>query len=117
MIALALLAACASGPQPAPPAEVHKTSPPPAPVDRGTESASGLLIEDARAAREAGDYADAAVLLQRAQRIDSRDARIYLEYAKLYMVQGEPSEARAMAERGLAYCNGSVCKALRKFTD
>ncbi len=117
IMAVVLLAACASGPQPAPPAEVSKTSPPPVPADQGTESAASLLLADARAARRAGDYSDAAVLLQRAQRIDSRDARIYLEYASLYRDQGQLEEARAMAERGLGYCDGSVCRALREFTD
>jgi tetratricopeptide (TPR) repeat protein len=111
---LLLLGACASGPQPAPPAEVEKHEPSPVKPSPGTQGATSGLLEEARTARELGEYDRAAGLLQRAQRIDSRNALIYLELARLYLEQGEAEEARAVAERGLSYCTGATCNQLRQ---
>ena len=61
-----------------------------------------------------GDYQRAQGLLQRAQRIDSQDAQVYLELSLLYSAQGQSAQAKTMAERGLLYCASSTCTALRK---
>src|SRR5690554_5838162 len=63
-----------------------------------------------------GDYDQALSLLERAQRIDPDNARIYLELARTYAAQGRGERARNMAERGLLYCRSEgECEALRAF--
>jgi Tfp pilus assembly protein PilF len=91
---------------------------PPPVVDPGetavpADSASAGLIADAGQAQGSGDWQRAEALLQRAQRIDSRNARVYLALSRLYRAQGETSQSRSMAERGLLYCEGATCRDLR----
>ncbi len=53
-------------------------------------------------------------MLERAQRIDPDSAEIYLAMARTHQASGDTSQARAVAERGLLYCNGRAeCDALR----
>ncbi len=111
---LSALSACASGPQqPASPTEVERHEPPPATPPEGVQSATASLVEAAERARQQGGYDRAAGLLQRAQRIDSRDGAIYLELAHLYLAQGKTEQARVVADRGLLYCVGTICTQLR----
>ena len=114
VIFVLLLGACASSPRPAPPAEVERQAPPPPVSDQGTQTATRSLVLEAREARESGRCDRAAGLLQRAQRIDSRDGEVYLEFARLYLEQGDTGESAAMAERGLSYCSGDTCAQLKK---
>jgi Tfp pilus assembly protein PilF len=107
----ALLAACSA---PAP-----KPAPPPEPPTSGRDEtrptrASSSLVEQGRQARLAGDYERADGLLQRAQRVEPRNAGVYLELSRLYRDRGDPEAARHVAERGLLYCQGSTCEKLRK---
>jgi len=97
-----------------PPSE-SRGEPPPA---EGSEpesipgGASAGLLEEARLAVSAGDYQQAEGLLRRAQRIDSRNAAVYLALSQLYEVQGEAEQASRMAERGLLYCRAATCEQL-----
>ena len=104
-----VLSACAGGPRYAPVSPPPESTPaiPPA-------SASSGLVTEARAARGKGDYLRAGDLLQRALRIDSRNANIYLELARLQADQGEAEAAVTFAERGLLYCRPAVCEELRQ---
>lgn len=60
-----------------------------------------------------GEYDRAQALLQRAHRIDPTDAEVYLDLAELYAEEGDLSASRAMAERGLLYCEPTNCGRLR----
>ena len=106
--AVALLAACSAPapmPTPAPPVSSRD--------ERVPTNASLGLIEQGRQARLAGDYGRADGLLQRAQRVEPRNAAVYLELSRLYRDRGDPDAARTVAERGLLYCQESVCEQLR----
>lgn len=95
--------------EPAPPAEV-------VPPEPATARAYGPLLARAEVATGQGDYDQALSLLERAQRIDPDNARIYLELARTYAAQGRQQRARSMAERGLLYCRSErECEALRAF--
>jgi tetratricopeptide (TPR) repeat protein len=74
------------------------------------------LLAKADIARENGNYSQALAYLERAQRIDPDNAEIYLGLAQTHYAAGNASQARATAERGLLYCNGSMqCDALRAY--
>jgi predicted Zn-dependent protease len=75
------------------------------------------LLAQAREARQAGELDRAQNLLQRAQRIDSRNPLVYLEFAQLYADRGDMVESRTMAERGLLYCDRASCRQLKQFTE
>jgi Tfp pilus assembly protein PilF len=81
--------------------------------DPGLQTASAGLIDQARAARLSGELARADALLQRAQRLDPGNGLVYLELAKLYLQRGQDASARAVAERGLLYCDATSCEELR----
>jgi predicted Zn-dependent protease len=79
-----------------------------------TVSASAGLLVSARDAIDAGDLDRAEALLQRAQRIDSQNGDVYLALARLYRERGNRAAASGAAERGLLYCQGRSCAALRE---
>ncbi|MCZ6829934.1 MAG: hypothetical protein O7F73_10175 [Gammaproteobacteria bacterium] len=107
-----LLAACSA---PAPQAPAPAPEPPSSGREApGPNNASMGLIEQARRARLAGDYERADGLLQRAQRVEPRNARVYLELSRLYREKGDLEAARHVAERGLLYCAGNSCQLLRE---
>jgi tetratricopeptide (TPR) repeat protein len=128
----AFLSACGSNPYSLPKVETAEPSyeeppatvPPPVPPqanepqrDPGTGAHSSLVTKAAEA-RSRGDYNQALAYLERAQRIDPDNAEIYLALAQTHDAAGNGSQARATAERGLLYCNGSrQCDALRTYTD
>ena len=120
------LAACASAPETPEPVpepaeeaaeeEALKKTPAavrPPETEPGLRTASAGLLGQARAARMSGDLDRADALLLRAQRLDPGNALVYLELAKLYLQRGQESSARAMAERGLLYCDATSCEELR----
>jgi len=115
------LAACSTtGTRQPAPAEVPASSKPSSQrdlerQDSSAASASAGMLSRAQAARQSGDLDTAQALLQRAQRIDARNAQVYLELARLHVAQGDESGARAMAERGMLYCQDTSCTALRHF--
>ena len=120
-----LVTACASpGPEAPGPAPVEKTPDypsgktvpvePPAPAP--ASAAYQPLIEKAAQARQRGDFEEALALLERAQRIDSDSAEIYLAMAETHSARGDAGQARAVAERGLLYCRSArQCDALRQY--
>lgn len=86
------------------------------PAEPSSARAYGPLLARAEVAVGHGDYDQALSLLERAQRIDPDNARIYLELARTYAAQGRGERARNMAERGLLYCRSEgECEALRAF--
>lgn len=114
------LLACSSGgvidsEAPAPAPAAPPAVPPPA-EDASAHDAVAGLIEQARVARLEQRFDNAGRLLGRAQRIDPRNARVYLEFAELALARGDGARARTMAERGLLYCARDTCAQLREFT-
>jgi hypothetical protein len=118
---LLIVAACSST-QTQPPAETSPQRPPPPETTSEQQrdsaaSASAGLLSRAEQAQQAGDYDGAQALLQRAQRIDARNAEVYLALARLHLVRGDEAGATAMAERGMLYCQGGSCERLRRFIE
>ena len=109
-------------PQPTPPKPVTPVPQPvpeaPAspPRDPNASNAYGGLLAKAQEARGRGDYEQALALLERAQRIDPDSGEIYLELARTYAEKGDTTLARSTAERGMLYCRGTECAALRAYT-
>ena len=104
-------------PEPAvkPPATAPQTRP--STTTAPASAAYQPLLDKAAQARSRGDYEESLALLQRAQRIDPDSAQIYLAMAATHQARGDISQARAVAERGLLYCNGTrECDALRSYT-
>lgn len=96
-----------AGPVPAGPATTAE------PVDGAY---SGLLAAAVQA-RSGGNSMQAIALLERAQRIDPGNARLYLELARTHFDAGNAAQGRATAERGLLYCRPTECAALRELID
>lgn len=123
-LGLFLLAGCASGPAPVSSSAPAATRPAPGtatvPVTGGGSAAStsspvDSLLTDARAACDAGNLESGLARLDRALRIDPQRATLYLEMARCYEGAGDSARAAAAAERGMAYCGGSDCSALRRY--
>ena len=127
-LAIVLQAGCSiyslPGDQPDPPPAKPATQPP-APIpdapkapprDPNASNAYGGLVAKAQEARARGDYEQALALLERAQRIDPDSGEIYLELARTYADKGDTALARSTAERGMLYCRGTECEALRAYT-
>ena len=118
---LMLLSACATGPRPAPPratgsdATPAVTAPRPGLPDAG-DAVDGLLAA-ARKLRAAGDLAACFARLERALRIAPQRAEVYLELARAHLAAGAPERAAGAAQRGLAFCQGRVCRELRAVTE
>lgn len=118
---LMLLGACATGPRPAPPratgsdATPAVTAPRPGLPDAG-DAVDGLLAA-ARKLRAAGDLAACFARLERALRIAPQRAEVYLELARAHLAAGAPERAAGAAQRGLAFCQGRVCRELRAVTE
>ncbi len=102
----------ATDPAPQPPAPRPEPPPP-----ESATSANNALLARAEEARSAGDYDRAQAYLERAQRIDPDDAGVYLALAQTHAAAGNSSQAKAVAERGLLYCQQQkLCDALRAYT-
>jgi len=93
---------------------------PATPVDTGDNatpdhgSAYAGLLQRADAAADKGDYEQALALLERAHRLDPDSGEIYLAMAQVHCRKGDMQQCRAVAERGLLYCQGrDQCRALR----
>ncbi len=124
-----LLGACATGPAPVSPSDPAAsqgtsagatpavpggtTAPPPATGPGVVDK----LLEEARSLRREGDMAGCFARLERALRIAPQYAPVYLELARSHSAAGNDTRAVASAERGLLYCGGADCRALRRFTD
>ncbi len=62
-------------------------------------TAAETLLDTAQYQREAGNVDSAAVVLERALRIEPRNPALLLELAELRLLQHQPSEAVALAKR------------------
>jgi hypothetical protein len=121
-LALAL-GACTTAPRPVSPTVPQASTPQPgaatpavaAPPAAAVVSPAQRLLREAHEACARGDVDTGLARLDRALRIEPRDAGLYLEMARCHGAQGNPQRAAAAAERGLAYCTGRVCERLRAF--
>lgn len=99
---LVFIAGCAvQAPQPAPgdpqtdPGEIGRVPPAQEPM-----SAAGTsLLAEGRAQREAGEIAQASSTLERAIRIDPRQATLWLELARVRMQEGNYAQAEQLARK------------------
>ena len=96
-----------SEPTPASPASPSRES--------SASAAYQPLLDKANRASAEGDYEQALALLERAQRIEPDSADIYVAMARTHRASGDVGQARAVAERGMLYCGGAQCEALRAF--
>jgi tetratricopeptide (TPR) repeat protein len=113
-----LLAGCASRPDvniPAPPAPVEERpgvtgeAPVPRPPALASENvAVASLVSSARADSAAGRLANAGATLERALRIEPRNARLWQELARVRLQQGDYAQAESMAARSNAWAGADA---------
>ena len=108
---VALVAGCATapespkspeGPQPAPSPEAQQLPAPPperVPPPRAETTAVAGLMESARADTTAGRLPNAAATLERALRIEPRNARLWHELAQVRLRQRDYAQAESLAAR------------------
>lgn len=84
-------------PLPPPPPE---PIPPPAPPP--SSGATAALLEQSRQQAAAGNYPLATSSLERALRINPRDAELWLELGRLKLQQGDLAQAESMGRRALS---------------
>ena len=77
-----------------------QTAPPASGLD--SQRAGTGLRRQAAELTDAGDFQRASRLLQRALRVDSGDPATYYEFARLRLVEGNPTQARQLIEKGLS---------------
>jgi predicted Zn-dependent protease len=100
---LALLAGCATAPQPA---IEPAGAPAPAPAARVESIAVASLLDSARSDTEAGRLAGAAASLERAIRIEPRNPRLWQELARVRLKQGDYAQAESVAARSNSWAAG-----------
>jgi tetratricopeptide (TPR) repeat protein len=98
VLLLALIAGCATSPEPAPETP-PVTEPLPEAQQRRENVAIAGLMESARADSAAGRLANAAASLERALRIEPRNPRLWQELARVRLKQGEYAQAENVAAR------------------
>ena len=105
---LALLSGCATqpeaprGPEPAPPPEAQQLpapAPERVPPPRAETTAVAGLMDSARADSAAGRLSNAAATLERALRIEPRNARLWHELAQVRFRQQNYGQAESLAVR------------------
>ena len=72
----------------------------------GAPSAAASLLEQSRAARDAGDLPAAAIALERAVRIEPNDPGLWLEYGQVRLRQGDFDQADALARKAQSLAGG-----------
>ncbi len=77
-------------------------SPPPA-SDR---PAVLTLVDGARADVAAGHYDKAAAAIERAIRIEPKNARLWHELARVRLAEGDPVQAESLSARALSWASG-----------
>lgn len=92
LVAPLWVAACAILPSAEPPVSDHAAV-------RG-------LATQARADLEAGRVSSAAAALERALRIEPRNPRLWLELARMRLMQGDSAQAEGLATRALSFAGG-----------
>ena len=120
LLTTALAGGCATGyPPPAPPdtpaPEARPDAPPatpappptaePAPPARpasNTEAPTLALLRQSRRAADGGDLAGAIAYVERAIRLNPRDATLWLALARLQLQAGQPARAEQLAQKAIA---------------
>jgi tetratricopeptide (TPR) repeat protein len=114
---LALLGGCATapgpaqGPEPAPPPEAQQLPAPPperVPPPRAETTAVAGLMESARADTAAGRLPNAAATLERALRIEPRNARLWHDLAQVRFQQRDYGQAESLAVRSNTLAGGDA---------
>jgi Tfp pilus assembly protein PilF len=104
---LALIAGCATAPEPGPAPEAPPPAEPPPEVQQRRENvAIAGLMESARADSAAGRLSNAAASLERALRIEPRNPRLWQELARVRLKQGEYAQAESLAARSNSWAGG-----------
>lgn len=67
----------------------------------GVARASLRLLDESQAARDAGDFARAATVVERALAIDPNEAILWIELAEIRLAQGDVDAARTLARKAL----------------
>ena len=124
----ALLAGCATapepakGPEPAPPPEAQQLPAPPperVPPPRAETTAVAGLMESARADTAAGRLPNAAATLERALRIEPRNAQLWHDLAEIRLRQRDYGQVESLAARSntLAGSDASLRAANQRLID
>jgi outer membrane biosynthesis protein TonB len=93
-------------PEPAPPPPPPEPiPPPPPPVSSG---ATAALLAQSREQAAAGNYPLATASLERALRINPRDAQLWLELGEIKLQQGDPAQAANMGRRALSLAGSNT---------
>jgi Flp pilus assembly protein TadD len=71
------------------------------PKVRQENGASAVLLEQSRDERAAGSYAEAAVSIERALRIDPNNPALWIELAEIKDAEGDLDQAEMMARKAL----------------
>jgi Tfp pilus assembly protein PilF len=104
----ALLAGCATVERPAE-APPEPPAAPEAPAARVSENvAVAQLVQGARGESEAGQHAKAAASLERALRIEPRNARLWQELARVRLRQREYAQAESVASRSNSWAGADA---------
>ncbi len=113
LLALALIAGCATppaeepasipAPQPEPAPPPIAAPEPPAPPARTENIAVAGLMETARADAAAGRLSTAAAALERALRIEPRNPRLWQELARVRLQQRQFAQAESVAARSSSW--------------
>jgi tetratricopeptide (TPR) repeat protein len=98
VLLLALIAGCATPPEPGPETPPAAEPAPEAQPRRENVAIAGLM-ESARADSAAGRLANAAASLERALRIEPRNPRLWQELARVRLKQGEYAQVESLAAR------------------
>ncbi len=105
------LPAPAPGAVPDTPAPAPEPPPPiPAPPPPPSSGATAALLQQGRQQAAAGDYAMATSSLERALRINPRDAELWLELGRIKLRQGDYAQAESMGQRALAVAGGDSAR-------
>lgn len=70
-------------------------------ADESRRAASDRMVDEGRAALEAGRLDEAASRLERAVRVDPSNGRAYLALAEVRIAEGRPGAAEGLVERAL----------------
>jgi hypothetical protein len=119
LVLAAFLTACASapetpktpGPEPAPPPQAQQLpapAPERVPPPRAETTAVAGLIESARADTAAGRLPNAAATLERALRIEPRNARLWHDLAQIRFRQRDFAQAESLAARSNTYAGSDA---------
>lgn len=99
-----VLGGCATAPQwptPGPSASAPSPSAPPAPPASAPVGPAAGLYQEAEAAMTAGDTDRAATLLERALRLEPRNATLWLALARVRDAEGDEAQAEQLALRAV----------------